>query len=99
MYTIAAILVFFLMSVFGVLLYFKSKKIRQAKLDSGICPRCGAQTKTFTDPAAKTTFAVDAIKQRIIKSHGCSGIIEIEYTCSSCGLKEIHTDIGRGCGI
>lgn len=99
MYTILALLLFFLMAVFGVLLYFKSKKSRQAMLDSGTCPSCHAQTKTFTDPATKTTFAVEAIKARVLKSHGCSGITEIEYTCSNCGLKEVHTDVGRGCGI
>jgi C4-type Zn-finger protein len=99
MYTILAILLFFLMSIFGVLLYFKSKKDRQALLDSGTCPVCQATTKTFTDPATKTTFAVDAIKQRVLKSHGCSGIVEIEYTCNNCGLKEVHTDVGRGCRV
>lgn len=99
MYTIIAILLFFLMSIFGVLLYFKSKKSRQAMLDGGTCPSCHATTKTFTDPSTNTTFKVDAIKQRVLKSHGCSGIVEIEYSCNNCGLKEIHTDVARGCGL
>jgi rubredoxin len=99
MYTIIAILIFFLMVVFGVLLYFKSKKERQTLLDSGTCPRCAATKKVFKDPATNTTFSVDAIKSKILKSHGCSGIVEIEYTCNNCGLKEIHTDVGRGCSL
>ena len=99
MYTIFSLLIFFLIAVFSILLYFKSKKSRQATLDAGICPSCGAQSKSFTDEATGTHFRVDAIKTRVLKSHGCSGIVELEYKCNSCGLKEVHTDIGRGCSL
>lgn len=99
MYTILTLLLIFLILIFAIALYFKSKKNRQADLDNGICPRCGATAKVFTDQETGTKFKVDAIKARIIKNHGCSGINEIEYRCSSCELKEIHTSVGQGCGI
>jgi predicted RNA-binding Zn-ribbon protein involved in translation (DUF1610 family) len=90
MYTIIAILIFFLMTVVGILLYFKSKKDRQYILDSGSCPTCGETYRTFRDESTNTTFKVDVIKTKILKNHSCSGIIEIEYKCDACGLKELH---------
>ena len=99
MYTIVAILLLLLIVVFSVLLYFKSKKDRQATLDSGSCPSCGATSKTFIDETTKTKFTINPIKSNILKSHGCSGILEIEYRCDSCGLKEIHTSVGQGCRL
>ena len=99
MYNIVAILLLFLIAVFSILLVFKSKKSRQAQLDSGNCPSCGATTKTFKDQSTQTVFKIEPIKQRILKNHGCSGIIEIEYKCSSCGLKEIHNSVGQGCSL
>ena len=68
-------------------------------LDEGICPSCHAQPKSFKDENTGTLFKVEPIKQNILKTHGCSGIVEIEYICSNCGLKEIHTSVGRGCGF
>ncbi|MEA3383473.1 MAG: hypothetical protein U9Q20_02200 [Campylobacterota bacterium] len=99
MYTIFSLLIFFLIVVFSVLLYFKSKKTRQTTLDSGICPSCGAEPRTFKDDATGTTFKVDVIKTKVLKNHGCSGITEIEYSCNSCGLKEIHNSVGQGCSL
>jgi len=99
MYTILGLLILFLIVIFSVLLYFKSKKSRQADLDNGICPSCGATTKSFKDPTTNTLFKVESIRSRVIKNHGCSGIKEIEYICSSCGLKEIHTSVGQGCSL
>ena len=99
MYTIITLLIIFLIIIFSILLYFKSKKDRQATLDSGECPRCGAVAKEFKDEATGTLFKVDVIKSRIIKNHGCSGINEIEYRCSACDLKEIHTSVGQGCRV
>jgi predicted RNA-binding Zn-ribbon protein involved in translation (DUF1610 family) len=97
MYTIISLLLIFLVIVFSILLYFKSKKDRQLEFDMGICPQCGKKAKTFKDENSGITFKVDVIKTRLIKSHGCSGISEFEYKCSNCGLKEIHNSIGQGC--
>lgn len=99
MYTIFGLLIFFLLVIFSSLLYFKLKKSRQADLDNGICPSCHAQTKIFKDQKTGVNFKVEPIKSKLLKSHGCSGIKEIEYKCSSCGLKEIHTSIGQGCSL
>jgi len=97
MYTIFSILIFFLIAIFSILLYFKSKKSRQDDLDNGICPSCGATTKTFTDPVTNTTFKVESIKKKVLKNHGCSGVTEFEYNCNNCGLKEVHNSIAQGC--
>jgi len=99
MYTIIGILLLFLISVFSVLLFFKSKKQRQNKLDNGECPSCGAKTKSFKDANTGALFKVEAIKTRVVKNHGCSGIVEIEYVCNNCDLKEIHNSVGRGCSL
>ncbi len=99
MYTIFSLLILFLIVIFSVLLYFKSKKSRQADLDNGICPACGAAARSFKDPNTGVLFKVDSIKARVLKSHGCSGIKEIEYNCNSCGLKEVHTSVGQGCSL
>ncbi len=99
MYTIISLTLIFLLVIFLTLLYFNSKKSRQADLDNGVCPQCGAATKSFRDPNTGVEFKVDVIKTRLLKKHGCSGINEIEYRCSSCDLKEIHTSVGQGCRI
>ncbi len=99
MYTIISLLLTFLLVIFSILLYFKSKKSRQADLDQGICPTCGATAKSFKDPSTNSEFKVDVIKSKILKNHGCSGIVEIEYRCNSCNLKEVHHSAGQGCGL
>ncbi len=99
MYTIISLTLIFLLVIFSILLYFNSKKSRQADLDNGVCPQCGAKTKSFIDPNTNVEFEVDVIKTRLVKNHGCSGINEIEYRCSSCDLKEIHNSVGQGCRI
>ena len=99
MYSILTLLLFFLIVIFSILLYFKSKKSRQADLDNGLCPSCGAKTKSFKDDSTGTLFKVESIKTSILKNHGCSGIIEIEYNCNNCGLKEVHNSIGQGCKL
>ncbi|MEA3353401.1 MAG: hypothetical protein U9Q33_06280 [Campylobacterota bacterium] len=98
MYTVISLLIFFLIAVFGTLLYFKSKKDRLADLQQGICPACGSESKTFKDQNTGTTFKVDVIKAKVLRSGGCSGVTEIEYKCSECGLKEVHNSAG-GCGL
>ncbi len=99
MYTIIAILLLFLIAIFSILLYFKSKKSRQATLDSGTCPACDAQPKSFRDESTGVLFKVKPINQNILKKHGCSGIVEIEYNCKNCGLKEVHTSVGQNCSL
>jgi len=99
MYTIIGILLLFLISIFSILLFFKSKNSRQDLLDEGTCPVCDATTKSFKDEKTGALFKVEAIKQKVLKNHGCSGIIEIEYTCNHCGLKEVHNSVGQNCRL
>ena len=79
------------MFIFSVLLYFKQKSSRLDTLNSGECPMCGSKTKIILDTDNNTEFKVPVIKKRILQSHGCSGAIDIEFKCSECGLKEVHT--------
>ena len=99
MYTIIAILLLLLIAVFGTLLYYRSKKSRLTDLQNGKCPVCYATTKTFKDEATRTVFSVEAIEQNILKKHGCSGTMEVEFSCKSCGNKEVHTIFGSGCKL
>lgn len=99
MQTLVLILILFLTSIFSVLLYFKNKNSRLQKLNSGECPVCGAKPKTFTDKNTNTSFNVDVITSRVLKNHGCSGAVEIEYSCKNCGLKEVHSVSNSGCGM
>ena len=99
MYTIIGIFLLLLISIFSILLFFKSKNSRQVLLDEGTCPICDASTKSFKDENTGALFKVEAIKQKVLKNHGCSGIIEIEYTCNNCGLKEVHNSVGQNCGL
>jgi len=99
MQTLIFLTLTFLIVIFSVLQYFKSKKTREFKLNSGICPSCGAKTKVFYDENTKTTFKQEVIKSRILKNHGCSGVTEVEYKCSSCGLKEVHQVANAGCNL
>jgi len=99
MYTVIAILLTFLIAVFSILLYFKTKKTRQELLLSGTCPACHATTKTFKDEKTGVLFKNEPIKSKLLKKHGCSGTSEIQYDCTNCGLKEIHTTTGYGCSL
>lgn len=99
MYTIIGILLLFLISIFSILLFFKSKKSRQVLLDNGTCPVCDTTTKSFKDEKTGALFKVEVIKKRVLKNHGCSGITEIEYTCNNCGLKEVHNSVGQNCSL
>lgn len=93
MFTIVGILLLFLILFFSTLLFYKLKKTRQYELDSGKCPICGATPKSFKDENTGSLFIVESIKQRILKNHACSGIVEIEYKCNNCGLKEVHNSV------
>jgi hypothetical protein len=91
MQTIIFLLLTFLIVIFSVLQYYKSKHSRVDKLNSGQCPSCGEKTKTFYDENTRTTFKSEVISTRILKNHGCSGINDIEYRCKICGLKEVYS--------
>ncbi|WP_424688419.1 MAG: hypothetical protein ACNI3H_08955 [Halarcobacter ebronensis] len=91
MQTLIFLLLTFLIVIFSVLLYFKNKHSRVDKLNKGICPSCGDKAKTFYDERTRSTFKVDVISARVLKNHGCSGLNDIEYTCKTCGLKEVYS--------
>ncbi len=99
MYTVIALLLLFLITVFSILLYFKSKKSRQELLENGTCPACHATTKSFKDENTGTTFYVNPIEKNLLRKHGCSGTADVEYICSNCGLKEVHTVNGYNCSL
>ena len=99
MYTIVGILLLFLISVFSILLFFKSKKSRQKMLENGNCPVCDSSIKSFKDEKTGALFQVEVIKQKVLKNHGCGGIVEIEYSCNNCGLKEVHHSVGQNCKL
>ncbi|MBP9490526.1 MAG: hypothetical protein KBE77_03685 [Aliarcobacter sp.] len=99
MQTLFLILILFLISIFSVLLYFKTKKNRLDTLNSGECPLCKEKRKVFTDKNTNTTFTQEVISSRVLKNHGCSGVIEVEYSCKNCGLKEVHSINSSNCGL
>ncbi len=90
MQTIIFLTLTFLIVIFSVLQYFKSKNSRLDKLKSGECPDCKQKTKTFFDDNTKTTFTQEVISAKILKGGGCSGVPDIEYRCKACGLKEVY---------
>ena len=91
MQTIIFLLLLFLIVIFSILLYINNKTSRQKKLNSGQCPSCNEKTKEFFDSNTNTKFKHEIISARLLKDHGCSGLKDIEYTCKSCGLKEVHS--------
>lgn len=93
MQTIIFLLITFLIVIFSVLLYFKTKHSRVDKLNRGECPSCGETTKSFYDETTKTTFKSEVITARVLKNGGCSGVNDIEYKCKSCGLKEVYSQV------
>lgn len=96
MYTVISLLLLFLIAVASILLFFKLKNQRKEDLANGKCPSCKESFTTFKDENTGTVFRNDIIKSRLLKNHGCSGTIEVEYTCSNCGLKEVHTITNQG---
>lgn len=91
MQTLIFLLLLFLIVIFSVLLYFKSKTSRVQKLREGECPACGQKAKEFFDSNTNTKFRHEIISARLLKNHGCSGVKEFEFICKSCGLKEVHS--------
>ena len=101
MQTIFLLLILFLITIFSVLLYLKTKTSRVEKLVSGECPSCKQKAKIFFDEKTKTTFKSEIIKSRVLQNHGCSGLNDVEFSCSSCGLKEVHSTnlLPSSCGL
>ena len=93
MQTLVFLLLLFLIVVFSILLFIKNKHSRLDKLTKGICPTCGAKTKTFYDENTKTTFKSEAITAKVLRNGGCSGVNDIEYNCKVCGLKEVYSQV------
>ncbi|CAM3831529.1 hypothetical protein [Arcobacter cloacae] len=97
MQTIIFLLLAFLIAIFSVLLYFKTKNSRLNTLLNGECPSCKEKRKTFFDKNTNTTFTSEIISSRVLKNHGCSGVTEVEFSCKNCGLKEIHPINSSSC--
>ncbi|QKF72386.1 hypothetical protein AFAEC_0164 [Aliarcobacter faecis] len=100
MQTLLFLFLTFLIVIFLLYIFFKSKQNRLSKLLSGTCPRCLETRKSFVDRSTNITFTNEIIETRVLKDYGCSGIKEVEFSCKSCGLKEIHSiNSQMGCGI
>ena len=54
---------------------------------------------SYIDKNTNTSFTHEIISSRVLKNHGCSGVIEVEYFCKNCGLKEVHSVNSSGCGL
>jgi len=78
------------MAIFAVPLYLNQKNSRLNKLKNGICPSCGATPTSFYDENRKVHFNISPIDAELLKSHGCSGVKEIKYSCKKCGLTEVY---------
>jgi len=91
MQTIIFLLLLFLVTIFSILLYIKNKTSRLKRLNSGECPACNEKAKELFDSNTNTKFKTEVISAKLLKDHGCSGLKDIEYTCKSCGLKEVHS--------
>ena len=97
MYTIFATLILFLLVIASILLYLKQKNHAKELFESGTCPSCKAKTKIFKDESSGVVFNVDVINQKVLKNHGCSGVTEVEFSCNSCGFRQVH-NISNSCG-
>lgn len=97
--TFIFLLLSFLLVIFSTLLYFKNKTARKESFARGVCPSCGAEPIAIEDSIKGTKVTKKPIKSKVLKNHGCSGVIEIEYNCSNCGVKEVHTHQNGGCSF
>lgn len=91
MQTLIFLTIAFLITIFSILLYLKNKTSRVTKLNQGECPSCGEKTREFFDRTTNTKFKSEVISAKLLKNHGCSGVRDIEYVCSACGLREVHS--------
>ncbi|WP_198304860.1 hypothetical protein [Arcobacter vandammei] len=100
MQTLFFLFLTFIIVIFLLYIFFKSKQNRLSKLLNGTCPRCLETKKIFFDEATKTKFTKEIIETRVLKDYGCSGIKDVEFSCKSCDLKEIHSiNSQNGCHI
>lgn len=99
MQTLIFLLILFLITIFSILLYFKLKNQRVYKLLKGECPNCKEKTRTFYDENTRTVFKNEIITKRVVKNHGCSGVIEVEFRCKNCNLKELHQVPSNSCNM
>jgi DNA-directed RNA polymerase subunit M/transcription elongation factor TFIIS len=100
MQTLLLLLLTFIIVIFLIYIFFKSKQSRLNELLNGTCPACGEEKISFFDTNTNQTFVKHIIITKVLKDHGCSGLKDVEFTCKSCGLKEIHSiNSQMGCGI
>ncbi|QKJ26362.1 hypothetical protein ACBT_0394 [Aliarcobacter cibarius] len=100
MQTLLFLFLTFLIVVLLIYIFFKSKQSRLEKLLNGTCPSCLETKKSFSDMNTNTKFTQEVIQSRILRDHGCSGVKEVEFSCKSCDLKEIHSiNSQMGCSI
>ena len=91
MQTLIYMFILFIVVLLLIYIFFKSKQNHLFSLLSGSCTSCLETRKVFFDKNSNTNFTQDVIKTTVLKYHGCSGIKDVEFLCTSCGLKEIHS--------
>ena len=94
------IFILFIVVLLLIYIFFKSKQNHLFSLLSGSCPSCKEIKKVFFDKVNGVDFTQEIIKTRVLKDYGCSGVKDVEFTCVSCGLKEVYSiNSQMGCGI
>ncbi|AXK49616.1 hypothetical protein CRU87_04095 [Aliarcobacter trophiarum LMG 25534] len=100
MQTLILLFTIFIVILLLIYIFFKSKQNRLFSLLSGTCPSCKETKKVFFDKTSNTHFTQEIIKPRVLKDYGCSGVKDVEFLCTSCGLKELYSiNSQMGCGI
>ena len=90
----------FIVVLLLIYIFFKSKQNRLMLLLGGTCPACGEKRSSFKDEKTNTNFTYEVISQKLLRNHGCQGLSEVEFTCKSCDLKEVHSISNLGnCGL
>jgi len=67
----------FLLLLWLIYQYFISNSKKSLLFQNGICPFCGA----------KNSKEQTVISAKILHSHGCSGISDVQFRCIECGEK------------
>jgi len=91
MQSLLLIFILFIVVLLLIYIFFKSKQNRVKLLLKGTCPSCGETKQVFKDDKTQTFFTKEIICKRVLKTHGCSGVCDIEFSCSSCDLKEVYS--------
>lgn len=100
MQTLILLFTAFIVVLILIYIFFKSKQNSLFLLLSGRCPSCKEIKKVFFDKVNGVDFTQEIIKTRVLKDYGCSGVKDVEFTCVSCGLKEVFSiNSQMGCGI